>query len=410
MDRRTFVGSVAGLGLSSMLPACKARKGGGAKLRVGVIGGGILGASIAMYCAQAGADVTLLEKTAPAAGATSKSFAWINPFHDDKHYMELRLESIRRWQALDKPLGMNAIWGGWVSFSDNPSDKGRYALQRDELADFGFPTRDLTLADLKRVAPEIDPGNLVDAFYSDRGGHVDPTHATNRFLAAAKAAGAHIVYPRPVTAIEPATNESGMATLVTSEGREQFDHVIVVAGVDVPALLDPLGYKVPLLYKPGALVHSKPLPSMTEHVYDGPTLLEWKQMSDGSVVGLDVSTPPKIPVHEAGILDHPMEFPPGIDEMHGNRILSKLARYTPKMKDAQFGFMTLGYRPFPVDDRPVFGQVPGVPGVSICVTHSGMTLAAVLGAYMANEVVGGKTEELVAPYRPDRKFEMTEPA
>jgi glycerol-3-phosphate dehydrogenase len=44
----------------------------GAKFRIGIVGGDILGASIAMHCAGAGADVTLFEKTPPADGATSK--------------------------------------------------------------------------------------------------------------------------------------------------------------------------------------------------------------------------------------------------------------------------------------------------------------------------------------------------
>lgn len=412
MERRTFLGLAAGAGLSSLLIGCNRRdsKDTGNKLRVAIIGGGILGASIAMFCQRAGADVTLLEKAAPAAGATSKSFAWINAFHDDETYMRLRLEAIKHWQELDKPLGMNVIWGGYVAFTDKPEDKGRFAKQGNGLAKFGFPFENLDAAALKQRAPEIEPGRLVEALYSQSGGHVDPVHATNRFLAAATSGGAKVIYPRTVSAIEPAANGSGEVTLVTSEGRERFDHVIVAAGVDVPALLAPLGYKAPLLYKPGALVHSKRMPLITKHVYDGPTLLEWRQAADGSFVGLDSSGPPKIPVHEAGILDHPMEFPPGIDQMHGERILSKLAKYVPAIKNAEFDHMTLGFRPYPVDDRPIFGQVPGVSGVSVCVTHSGMTLAALLGAYMANEVVGGKTEAMMAPFRPSRAFKQPLPA
>ncbi|MFB0872692.1 MULTISPECIES: NAD(P)/FAD-dependent oxidoreductase [unclassified Sphingobium] len=412
MERRTFLGLAAGAGLSSLLMSCDSRATGsaGSKLRIAIIGGGIVGASIAMFCARAGANVTLLEKAAPAAGATSKSFAWINAFHDDETYTGLRLEAIKHWQQLDKPLGMNVIWGGYVAFTDKPEDKGRFATQDKGLTKYGFPFEHLDMAALKQRAPEIDPGHLVEGLYSPSGGHVDPVHATNRFLAAATSAGAKILYPRLVSAIDPATNGSEGVTLITADGREKFDHVIVAAGVDVPALLAPIGYKAPLLYRPGALVHSKRMPIITKHVYDGPTLLEWRQAADGSFVGLDSSGPPKIPVHEAGILDHPMEFPPGIDQMHGERILSKLAKYVPAIKNAEYDHMTLGLRPYPVDDRPIFGQIPGVPGVSVCVTHSGMTLAALLGAYMANEVVGGKTEALMAPYRPARAFKQPPPA
>ena len=405
MDRRTFLGVAAGAGLST---AAFASGGPRAKVSIGVVGGGILGASIAMHCAQAGAAVTLFEKTAPASGATSKSFAWINPFVDDPHYMALRLESLKRWQALDKPLGMNAIWGDYVGFTDNPADRGRMAIQSRELAAAGYPTRSLDAAALKQVSPEVDPGNLVEATFSSLGGHVDPVYATQRYLAAATAAGARILYPCPITAIEPSNGMSGVA-VITPNGRQHFDHLIIVAGVDAPPLLAPLGYTLPLQYSPGALVHSKPLPIMTRHVYDGPGPLEWKQMANGSVVGLDASTPPHIPAH-AGILAHPMEYPPGIAEMHGLRILGKFAAYVPALVNAEFGFMTIGFRPMPTDGLPIVGAVPGVPGVSLCVTHSGVTLAAVLGAYMASEIMTGQAQPLLAPYRPARALPSPKPA
>ena len=395
INRRLFLGAAAGAGMTTM--AFGAAKTG-AKPRIGIIGGGILGAAIAMRCAQGGADVTLLEKTAPASGATSKSLAWINPFMDDPYYMRMRIEAQKCWQLIDGPLGMGVVWGGYVGFTDKPSDRGRMAIQSRHLAEAGHPTRSLDINALKQISPAIDPGALVEATWSELGGHVDPVHATDRFLAAAKSAGAQVLYPCPVTAIEPA---SGGVTVVSPQGRLRFDHILIATGVDAPAMLAPLGYTLPLLHRPGALVHSKPLPIMTRIVYDGPGELEWKQSADGTIVGLEASRPPPLSVH-AGIRDHAMAFPPGIAEMHGTRILSKLAVYMPGLAHAEFGFMTLGFRPMPTDGFPVVGPVPGVPGVSVCVTHSGVTLAALLGDYMADELVFGREEPMLAPYRPSR--------
>src|SRR6186713_2349068 len=101
MKRRIFLASAVGAGLSTMAFGAAKR---GPKLRIGIVGGGIVGAAIAMRCARAGAEVTLLEKAAPAAGATSKSFAWINPFMDEPHYMKMRLKALERWRAIDRPL------------------------------------------------------------------------------------------------------------------------------------------------------------------------------------------------------------------------------------------------------------------------------------------------------------------
>lgn len=396
MKRRLFLGAAIGAGFTTL--ALGASKAGSGRLRIGVVGGGIVGAAIAMRCAQAGANVTLLEKTGPAAGATSKSFAWINPFMDDAYYMRMRLDALQRWRVLDEPLGMGVIWGGYLGFTDRISDRGRMALQSKHLAEAGHPTRSLDIEMLKQMSPAIDPGTLVEATWSDLGGHVDPVHATRRFLAAATAAGARILYPCPVIAIEPAGSQ---VTVVTPQRRLRFDRVVIAAGVDAPRMLAPLGYTLPLLHRPGALVHSKPLPIMTRFVYDGPGELEWRQAANGSVIGLEAPNPPPIPVH-AAIRDHAMDFPPGIAQMHGARILSKLSVYMPGLARAEVDFVTLGFRPMPSDGFPVVGPVPGVPGVSLCVTHSGVTLAALLGDYMAQETVAGLEEPMLAPYRPTR--------
>jgi glycine/D-amino acid oxidase-like deaminating enzyme len=393
MHRRSFIG--AAIGFTSLGFAANRRN---SSFRIGVVGGGIVGAAIAMRCARAGANVTLLEKTAPAAGATSKSLAWINPFVDDPHYMKMRLQALQHWQSIDKPLGMNVIWGGYLGFTDRMEDRGRMAIQSRHLAENGLPTRLIDAARLKQLSPAIDPGALVEATWSTLGGHVDPVHATQRLLGAASVAGAQVLYPCPVTAIEVAG--PGVA-VVTPQGRLKFDHLVIATGVDAPKMVARLGFTLPLLHRPGALVHSKPLPIMTRFVYDGPGELEWKQAADGSVIGMETPVPPPIPAH-AEIREHAIAFPPDVAQMHGKRILSKLARYMPGLAGAEVDFVTLGFRPVPSDGFPVVGPIPGVPDVSLCVTHSGVTLAALLGDYMARELIDGQEEPMLRPYRPSR--------
>jgi len=156
MKRRLFLGAALGAGLTTV--AFGAGKNG-PKLRIGVVGGGIVGAAIAMQCARAGAGVTLLEKTAPAAGATGKSFAWINPFMDEPHYMRVRLKALERWRALDRPLGTKVTWGGYVGFTDRAGDRGRMAVQSRHLAESGHPTRSL---DIRWAA---DPAHKTQSAY-----------------------------------------------------------------------------------------------------------------------------------------------------------------------------------------------------------------------------------------------------
>jgi glycine/D-amino acid oxidase-like deaminating enzyme len=59
-------------------------------------------------------------------------------------------------------------------------------------------------------------------------------------------------------------------------------------------------------------------------------------------------------------------------------------------------------RPIPADQQSVIGPAPGVDGLYIIVTHSAITLGALLGRLAAEEIMGGETNPMLAPFRPDR--------
>ncbi len=62
----------------------------------------------------------------------------------------------------------------------------------------------------------------------------------------------------------------------------------------------------------------------------------------------------------------------------------------------------LAARPMPADGLPIVGPVPGVDGVHVAVTHSGVTLAPVVGRLVAGEVVTGARADELGGVRPDR--------
>jgi glycine/D-amino acid oxidase-like deaminating enzyme len=56
----------------------------------------------------------------------------------------------------------------------------------------------------------------------------------------------------------------------------------------------------------------------------------------------------------------------------------------------------------PADRLPIVGPVPGLDGLYLAVTHSGVTLAPVLGRLIADEIATGDQAWLLAPFRPAR--------
>jgi glycine/D-amino acid oxidase-like deaminating enzyme len=161
-------------------------------------------------------------------------------------------------------------------------------------------------------------------------------------------------------------------------------------------------FPLTLKHAPGILAHSTSLPPLTRLVHDAPGGLSFKQMTDGSIVGTDAPNPPDIPAHQ-DIRVHVTQFP--TDELrnyHGNRILTKIGRFLPGARGVPLERLTLGFRPMPADEFPVMGALPGLPDLHVAVTHSGVTLAPLIGRLTAGEVLHGAREEMLAPYRPER--------
>src|SRR5438874_5594652 len=142
-----------------MAMAAAGRAGGAAPKRIVIAGGGIIGANLAYRLAKRGAEVTLVERTRPASGATANSFAWINATYSKQPfaYFQLNRLGIEAWQQLDRELpgDLPLRWGGSVEWY---GDQKRAAQFRDEIRRhqaWGYPTHVLDEAALHALEPRI---------------------------------------------------------------------------------------------------------------------------------------------------------------------------------------------------------------------------------------------------------------
>jgi glycine/D-amino acid oxidase-like deaminating enzyme len=62
----------------------------------------------------------------------------------------------------------------------------------------------------------------------------------------------------------------------------------------------------------------------------------------------------------------------------------------------------IGVRPMPADGHTIAGRIPGYANAWVLATHSGVTLGALLGRLIADEIVRGAPSPILAPFRPDR--------
>ena len=93
--------------------------------------------------------------------------------------------------------------------------------------------------------------------------------------------------------------------------------------------------------------------------------------------------------------------PPGVASVFARELRRRLAALVPAAAGSELETLRLGVRALPADGLPIVGWAPGLAGLYVAVTHSGMTLAPLLGRLVAAEVAGGDRPELV-PFRPQR--------
>jgi glycine/D-amino acid oxidase-like deaminating enzyme len=166
---------------------------------------------------------------------------------------------------------------------------------------------------------------------------------------------------------------------------------VVAAGAEAVQVAAAVGLEVPTVSSPGMLVQTRPLAPLTDRVVylpagPGPAV-HLRQRTDGSVL-----------VGE-GTQETPATNP-GLH--HARALLAQAARFFPVLAGAGVDRWWLAYRAMPADRLPIVGPLPWLDPLYLAVSHSGVTVAPVLGRLVAREVADGTADGLLAPFRPGR--------
>lgn len=347
-----------------------------------VVGAGIVGASIARHLACAGARVTVLDAATRGGVATRASWAWINAsWGNPEPYFRLRFRAMEEWRRLASDLpDLAPAWTGGLIW-DLPAEKLE-AFAAEHSA-WGYGIRRVTRAEAARIEPALaEPPDL--ALHVAAEGAVDAVAATRTLLADAGTHGAEVRENTPVRALTVAAGR--VAGVETDAGTLTADAVVVAAGEAAPALMATAGVDLPLDAPPGLLVRTRPAPPLLNGLVMAPDL-HVRQDGDGRLIaGADF-----------GGTD-PGDDPQAAADQVFHTLRAMLTGTDGLAPDGH----TIGRRPTPADGFPVVGPVAAVPGLHVAVTHSGVTLAPALGRFLADHILHGRREPLLAPCGIDR--------
>jgi glycine/D-amino acid oxidase-like deaminating enzyme len=191
------------------------------------------------------------------------------------------------------------------------------------------------------------------------------------------------------------STSAGRVTKIRTErsGTIEVDAALIATGSRAPQMAAELGVRIPDATSMALLVKTNPVQTQLRAVLNTPRA-SLRPTPDGALVVDSDWTVPSIDVDESGTCGVPAEL---VEELLAEA--SRLMTGTPRLTSARSG---IGPKPVPADDEPVLGQLGDIGGAYVAFTHSGATLALIVGELLAYEITTGRPHPLLAPFRPSR--------
>jgi D-amino-acid dehydrogenase len=412
--------------------------------RVLVVGGGVIGLSVAWFCARKGHKVTVIERSAPerdgcsfanagmivpshfiplaSPGVVQTGLRWMwnpeSPFHIKprldaelldwgwKLYRAATPERVARAAPVlrDLHLASRTLFEEWVALWGNEFDlverglltlcKTEHGLEEEAKTAayaqrLGMPAEVLTPA----AAAELEPGvhmTIAGAIYYRLDCHLTPGRLMGALRRELERAGADVRHGIDVRGWR--ASKARVEAVETSDGALEADEFVLCAGIWSKVLARKLGLDLPMQAGKGYSLTLEPAPMK-------PRLCAL--LSEARVA----MTPMGTSVRFGGTMELT-----GIDEtinpIRVSGIVKSVARYYPDVTPSHFEHASIlsGLRPCSPDGLPYIGRFDRFENLSTASGHAmmGVSLAPITGKLMAELISGEQPSCSIAALRPDR--------
>jgi heterotetrameric sarcosine oxidase beta subunit len=365
-----------------------------ASAEIVIVGGGVVGLSIAYYLAKRGLeDVVVVERGYLAEGASGRNGGGVRQQWSTELNIRLMQESVELCRRFAVDLGVN-VWfrqGGYLFLARNADEVKRLEKNIALQNRCGVATRMLDPRQALAIVPELDLTGIVGASYNPTDGILFPWPFLWGYARQAAAHGARIFTQTPVGGLEP--QQGGGYVVHTPRGAVRARRVINATGAWSPKLGAMLGVEIPTYPIRHEICSSEPLkPFLRPMVSELASGLYCSQSMRGEIVG-GVTIP-----------GHRSTYGMGSTLEFLATYARRLVRLMPILGDIKILRQWAGPYDQSPDGNPILGAVPGHPDFFLAcgfVGH-GFMMAPIIGKLYGEWLTGGTPHEIFTRYKLDR--------
>jgi len=364
------------------------------RARVVIIGGGVIGASVAYHLAKLGwNDVVLLERDkltsgttwhaaglVVSGGMTTQTLAWMAKYSRDL------------FEVLEEETGLSTGFRP-VGYLQTASSKERTHKLRRE-ADFlrlmGIEREEVSAAEVADLWPQIDTRDVVAGFYTANEGRADPANIAMSLAKGARMGGVRILEDTPVVGIT--TQGDRVTGVVTAQGAIEAEYVVNCAGMWAKQVGAMAGVSVALQAIEHAYLISEPFAGVSPDlpIFEDPDRFAYyREEVGGLMVGLFE------PVSAPWSLDNvPDDFSFGEIPSNWDRLAPFLERamdILPALENVGIRKLFTGPESFTPDNGFLIGESPELRNFFIAAGFNslGILTGGGAGSIVANWIVDG---------------------
>lgn len=228
-----------------------------------VIGGGVIGTSIAFHLAEAGVpDVLLLDRGPLGGGSTCKAAGGVRAMFSDEVNVRLgqrSLEALARFgEHPGQEIDLHRV--GYLFLLEQPEHVRAMTAAVELQNALGVPSRMIGPEEAQRLSPLISTEGLQAAAWSPTDGHCTPESVVLGYATGARRLGATLLPHCPVTSLR--TEDGALTGVVTDRGTVATGTVVCAAGAWSEQVAAMAGVHLPVTPLRRQVVLTEPVPDL----------------------------------------------------------------------------------------------------------------------------------------------------